>query len=81
MPVQLLDLPAQLNQRESHMITLQDLAKQKHKVHIAPSLLQRNRAYDHHLQQAWRDLDKDTFKISVKSDTMFDGEKDKGDEH
>lgn len=62
------------------MLSVTDLARCKRQ--IPPELLQREDdfAYDHVSQVGRRKLDRDVFRISMKSDTMFDRESDPSDE-
>lgn len=62
------------------MITTKTIAKQKKRIQFAKSDLVTDSRYDHALQRSRFEIDAATYKISMKSDTMFDGEKDKGDE-
>lgn len=62
------------------MISVQDLATQKARFAASPSSIGDDPAYDHVLQRSRLSLDIETFKISMKSDTMFDRERDPSDE-
>lgn len=62
------------------MITVHDIARKKQSVHILPDMDGVKPAYDHGSQLGWQNVDEKTFKISMKSDTLFDGERDPGDE-
>ena len=65
---------------DNTMVTIQDIAKRKKRVQFVASDLVTDKRYDHVLQRSRFELDPDAFRISMKSDTSFDGEKDKGDE-
>lgn len=62
------------------MVTIKDIAKRKQRVQLVASDLATDKRYDHVLQRSRFELDPDAFRISMKSDTSFDGESDKSDE-
>lgn len=58
--------------------TAKSLAKRKPRFRKTDSLQDSN--YDHRLQRSGKEMDPEKFRISMKSDTLFDNESDKGDE-
>ena len=62
------------------MITVSELARSKHQVISTLAQDSSSCRYDHVSQMGRHAISADIFRISMKSDTAFDGEADAGDE-
>ena len=62
------------------MITVSELARSKQQILSTLTQDSNLHGYDHVSQIGRHAINADTFRISMKSDTAFDGEADAGDE-